>query len=224
MIPEPANDATGSAYVLPIFPLEHAVVPSTIVPLHIFEPRYRQLARDLQTMEDPSFGIVGIERGREVGGHDQRFDVGVVMRVLHAEEFSDGQWALTSVASRRITVTEWLPEDPYPQALVVDRHDQVERDSAEAAAALDRHSLTNEFALLAAMVRRHYPQIDLLAGLDPAEDFDWRTWELVSRSGLGSLDHVSLLRCDSPAERTRLAGTHITERRSLLEALAEGDR
>ena len=224
MIPEPANDATGSAYVLPIFPLEHAILPSTIVPLHIFEPRYRKFAHDLQTMKDPSFGIVGIERGREVGGQDQRFDVGVVMRVLHAEKFSDGQWALTSVASRRITVTEWLPEDPYPQALVVDRHDRVDRDSDEAAVALDRHSLATEFARLAAMVRRQYPQVDLLAGLDPAEDFDWRTWELVSRSGLCSLDHVRLLRCDSPAERTRLANTLITERRSLLEALAEGDR
>ena len=224
MTSERANAATGSAYVLPIFPLEHAIVPSTIVPLRIFEPRYRQLARDLQTMEDPSFGIVGIERGREVGGNDQRFDVGVVMRVLQAEEFSDGQWAPTSVASRRITVTEWLPEDPYPQALVVDRHDQVEGDSDEATVALDRHSLVAEFALLAASVRRHYPQIDLLADLDPAEDFDWRTWELVSRSGLGSLDHVSLLRSDSAAERTRLANEYIAERRSLLEALAEGDR
>jgi len=222
--PERANAATGSAYVLPMFPLEHAIVPSMVVPLHIFEPRYRQFARDLQAMKEPSFGIVGIERGREVGGNDQRFDVGVVMRVLHAKEFSDGQWTLTSVASRRLAVTEWLPEDPYPRALVVDRYDQLEENVDDAAISLDRHTLVTEFERLAASVRRHYPQVDLLVDLDPAEDPDWRTWEVVSRSGLGALDHVDLLRCDSPAERTRLAITQIAERRALLDALAEGDR
>lgn len=224
MTSERANAATGSTYVLPMFPLEHAIVPSMIVPLRIFEARYRQFARDLQAMKEPSFGIVGIERGREVGGNDQRFDVGVVMRVLHAEEFSDGQWALTSVASRRLAVAEWLPEDPYPRALVVDRYDQLEEDVDDAATSLDRHSLVAEFERLATSVRRRYPHVDLFIDLEPSEDPDWRTWELVSRSGLGALDHVDLLRCDSPAKRTRLATKQIAERRALLDALAEGDR
>ncbi len=216
------GDAAGTmSYVLPMFPLEQPILPAMIVPLHIFEPRYRQLARDLQEMPEPSFGIVGIERGREVGGDDQRFDVGVVMRVLAAEEFPDGRWALTAVASRRVTVVEWLPDDPYPRAAVQDRHDHIDGDPAAAGEGV---SLMAEFERLAGSVRRHHPQVDLLADLGPPDDGDWRTWELVSRSGLGPLDQIALLRCDDPAERTRLATGLIADRRALLDALAEGDR
>jgi Lon protease-like protein len=207
-----------------MFPLEHAILPSMLVPLHIFEPRYRQFARDLQEMTEPSFGIVGIERGREVGGDDQRFDVGVVMRLLGAEEFPDGRWALTAVASRRLTVHDWLSDDPYPRATVQDRHDDIDDDQDDAAVARDRDALVVEFGRLAESVRRRHPQVDLLADLGQTDDLDWRTWELVSRSGLGPLDHVALLRCDDPAKRTRLAIELIADRRALFDALAEGDR
>ena len=65
----------SAGYELAMFPLESPVVPGQPVPLHIFEPRYRQLAADLQDRDDPEFGIVGIERGREVGGADVRTDL-----------------------------------------------------------------------------------------------------------------------------------------------------
>lgn len=224
MTSERVDAVSESPYVLPMFPLEQVILPSMVVPLHIFEARYRKFAHDLQTMAEPSFGIVGIERGREVGGDDQRFEVGVVMRVLSAEEFADGRWALNSVASRRLTVDEWLPDDPYPRAAVRDRHDDVGGDHHDAGTANDRDSLVAEFERLAETVRRRYPQVDLLANLGPTDDIDWRTWELVSRCGLGALDHVALLRCDVAAQRTRLATELIADHRALLDALAEGDR
>ena len=55
-------------YPLAMFPLEQPVLPGAVVPLHVFEPRYRALARDLEAAEEAEFGIVGITRGREVGG------------------------------------------------------------------------------------------------------------------------------------------------------------
>ncbi len=212
--------AADAPYPLPIFPLEHAIVPSMVVPLHIFEPRYREFAKDLQLMKAPAFGVVGIERGREVGGDEQRFDVGVVMRVVAAEEFPDGRWAFTAAASRRLGVCEWLPDDPYPRAMVADRRDDLSDPSTDD----DRARLEEEFGALAASVRRHYPQVDLHAGVDVSDDPDWRTWTLVGRSGLGALDHVTLLECDAPGERTRLAIEMIEDRRRLLDALAEGER
>lgn len=215
------DEDMGAPYVLPMFPLEHAIVPSMVVPLHIFEPRYRAFARDLHTADEATFGVVGIERGREVGGQDQRFDVGVVMQLLAAEEFPDGRWALTSVASRRLSVVEWLTDDPYPRAMVVDRLDDL---TAGPPNAEERAALTTEFGRLAETVRRLQPQVDLLAAPSSADDEDWRAWELVGRAGLGSLDHVSLLGCDDPAERVRLASQLIADRRDLLDALAGGDR
>ncbi|MEZ5169079.1 MAG: LON peptidase substrate-binding domain-containing protein [Acidimicrobiales bacterium] len=103
-----------------MFPLEHTVLPGAVVPLHVFEPRYRELARRVTSSTDPEFGTVLIERGREVGGADERTLVGVVLRVVDAEEFPDGRWGLSTVATRRIRVEEWLDDAPYPRATVTD--------------------------------------------------------------------------------------------------------
>ena len=57
--------------VLPMFPLGTVLLPGAVLPLHVFEPRYRQLVQDCLAGE-PEFGVVLIERGSEVGGGDQR--------------------------------------------------------------------------------------------------------------------------------------------------------
>src|SRR5690606_29131778 len=66
------------------------------------------------------FGVVLIERGSEVGGEDVRTEVGTVARLIQAQRFDDGRWALVAVGQRRCRVVEWLPDDPYPRARIVD--------------------------------------------------------------------------------------------------------
>ncbi len=63
--------------VLPMFPLEMTLLPDDDLPLRIFEPRYSQLVADCLAADDPVFGVVLIAAGREVGGGDNRYDVGV---------------------------------------------------------------------------------------------------------------------------------------------------
>ena len=65
-----------------MFPLGKVLVPGEVLPLHVFEPRYRQLVVDLLAADDrpPEFGVVLIERGWEVGGGDARTDIGTVAR------------------------------------------------------------------------------------------------------------------------------------------------
>ncbi|MGV3760444.1 MAG: LON peptidase substrate-binding domain-containing protein [Actinomycetota bacterium] len=105
--------------VLPMFPLGTALVPGGVLPLHVFEERYRQLVRDC--LDDvPEFGVVLIERGSEVGGGEVRTDVGTVARIVELAELPDGRFALTAVGVRRIRVVAWLPDDPYPLADVDD--------------------------------------------------------------------------------------------------------
>ncbi len=65
----------------PMFPLESALLPGDELPLRIFEPRYSALVRDCLELEQKSFGVVLISQGREVGGGDQRCDVGVLVRI-----------------------------------------------------------------------------------------------------------------------------------------------
>ena len=100
-----------------MFPLGTVLFPTLVLPLHVFEPRYRALTRDCLA-GDREFGVVLIERGSEVGGGDVRTDVGTVARILEAEELDDGRWVLATVGTRRLRVEEWLPDDPYPRARV----------------------------------------------------------------------------------------------------------
>jgi len=104
---------------IPMFPLGSVLLPTSVLPLHIFEPRYRAFAQDVMA-GDREFGVTLIERGFEVGGDDVRTVVGCMAQVLEAEEFDDGRWALVCVGTRRIEVTQWLPDDPYPRARVRD--------------------------------------------------------------------------------------------------------
>ena len=65
-----------------------------------------------------------IERGWEVGGGDQRADVGVVARMVQVDALDDGRYAVVAVGTRRIRVNAWLPDDPYPLADVDDWPDE----------------------------------------------------------------------------------------------------
>ena len=101
-----------------MFPLGTVLFPYALLPLHVFEPRYRLMMRHVLD-GDREFGVVLIERGSEVGGGDTRFDVATVARVVQAAELPDGRYALATVGMRRVRVLRWLADDPYPRAEVV---------------------------------------------------------------------------------------------------------
>ncbi|RPI21444.1 MAG: peptidase S16 [Actinobacteria bacterium] len=119
-----------------MFPLGSVLFPSMVLPLHIFEPRYRAMVRDVLAGRG-SFGVVLIAQGHEVGGRDIRTDVGTLAQVIRAEELPDGRWALVAVGVGRLRVHAWLPDDPYPRARVelwpdepmADDLEEVQRDN-----------------------------------------------------------------------------------------------
>ena len=105
-----------------MFPLGLAMFPTQLLPLHVFEPRYRQMMADVLRLDaDQSFGVSLIERGHEVGGGDTRTTVATRVELVQAEEFEDGRWGIVTAGLERIDVVEWLPDDPYPQAMVLVR-------------------------------------------------------------------------------------------------------
>ena len=206
-----------------MFPLEQAILPTAVVPLHIFEPRYRQFARDITPLAEPEFGIAPIERGREVGGDDVRADIGIVARVLQSEELPDGRWGIVSAATRRIRVVDWLADDPYPRARVEDWPDN---DADTYRGGIDD---TDRAALVAALARvraaltrldpnRPGPPIKLVD--DPAQ----ATWQSAVHARLGPLDSLTLLREPSAVRRIRRAAELIGDRAEVLEALADQGR
>lgn len=107
---------------LPMFPLGTVLFPHKVLPLHVFEPRYRALMRDVLA-GNREFGVVLITRGHEVGGGEERSEVGAIARVLQHDELEDGRYLVVSIGVRRIRVVEWLPDAPYPCAMVEDYPD-----------------------------------------------------------------------------------------------------
>ncbi|NIR36678.1 MAG: hypothetical protein GWO22_12010, partial [Actinobacteria bacterium] len=100
------------------------------MPLHVFEDRYRELMNTVTTT-DRRFGIVMIDRGSEVGGSDERTDVGVLVEIAEEEQLEDGRWVLLAVGVGRIRVIEWLPDDPYPRAVVEELEEAVPTTDTE---------------------------------------------------------------------------------------------
>jgi len=209
-----------SAYALPMFPLEHPVLPGQLIPLQLFEPRYLALAEHLRGELEADFGIVGIERGREVGGDDVRADAGVVVRVLEMGDLPDGWVSLLAVGTRRIRVNEWLGDAPYPRAMVTDWPDDVVEEGLEIAAA----NLASAVHALVDAARRNQPGLEVeVPAIDP-DHLDTSIWRLITFSGLGPLDTAALLRTPDPIIRSARACAIIDERRELLDALGDNGR
>ena len=68
-----------------MFPLGAILFPYNVLPLRVFEPRYRMLTHDCLE-GNKEFGVVLIERGFEVGGGDDRFGLGTVARIVQAAQ------------------------------------------------------------------------------------------------------------------------------------------
>ena len=195
-----------------MFPLGTVLFPSVFLPLHIFEPRYRQLARHCVD-GDQEFGVVLIERGSEVGGDDVRTSVGTVAQILEAVELDDGRWVLGTVGTRRIRVRQWLPDDPYPRADVEDWEDP--EPSADAVEQYDavRARLRRVLALKAELAE---PAAD--ATIELSDDPALGSFHVAAVAPLGPADQQRVLLADGPDERLQLLGVLLSEESDYLAA------
>ena len=76
---------------IPIFPLPNVVLfPSVFLPLHIFEPRYRQMLADALS-GDRIIGMVLRKEGRDSGRAPPVYDIGCAGLITHAERLPDGR-------------------------------------------------------------------------------------------------------------------------------------
>lgn len=99
--------------LLPLFPLESVLFPGALMPLHIFEPRYRLLIRRCIERQQP-FGIVLIRRGNEVGGGAEPYDVGTEATIVAASPLPDGRSYIVTRGGRRFAVESLVPDaEPY---------------------------------------------------------------------------------------------------------------
>jgi ATP-dependent Lon protease len=199
-----------------MFPLGTVLFPHGVLPLHVFEPRYRTMTEHCLA-NDARFGVVLIERGSEVGGGDHRFGVGTTARIVQAGRVDDGRWVLMTVGEDRVRVSRWLPDDPYPIAAV----DVLAEQGSPAAASLipDVGRALQRMLALRAELGEPGPGLDVALADDPVR----ASFEACALAALGPLDAQQLLETDDTVERlTRLAALLHEETAVLELRLAEG--
>ncbi|MGN6326345.1 LON peptidase substrate-binding domain-containing protein [Pseudolysinimonas sp.] len=179
-----------------MFPLGMVLLPHMPLPLRLFERRYLIMLGRLLEEDEPEFGVVLIERGAESGDHDAqaRFGIGTMARITHVAAGEDDVQLLAR-GTRRVEVVEWLPDDPYPQAVVrelpeLEWDDDLAELRARAEDVVRRFRLrVSEFAELGA-------DADVELDDDPVAS----SWQLAGIAPLGPLDLQRLLRATSLRE------------------------
>lgn len=194
-----------------MFPLGSPLLPGAALPLHIFEPRYRALARRCAGNDEP-FGVVMIERGSEVGGGDVRADAGCLATVTQYRELPDGRWVMLAAGDRRIRVVEWLEDDPYPRAQTADWPDEpAEIPTQERKAIVARlrrlRARASEIGAMGVTAAESAAIDDQLAQLavTPVEASAW-SFQLASLVPAGPFDRHSILCAPDPAGRLGVIG------------------
>lgn len=106
---------------LPLFPLGTVLYPGLVLPLHIFEERYRELVRDLLAGPEPRrFGVIAIREGRETGiaGVRALYSVGCTATLRQVDEEDDGKYNLVTVGTDRFRLLRLDDSRAYLQAEV----------------------------------------------------------------------------------------------------------
>jgi uncharacterized protein len=107
--------------ILPLFPLGAVLYPGMLLPLHIFEERYRQLVRDLLDGPEPRrFGVIAIRKGRETGidGVQSLYEVGCTAALRRVDRHEDGRFDIVTVGSQRFRLRGLDETRPYLQGEV----------------------------------------------------------------------------------------------------------
>jgi uncharacterized protein len=101
---------------LPLFPLGTVLYPGVLLPLHIFEERYRRLVRDLLAGHRPQqFGVIAIRKGRETGvdGVTGLYEIGCTATLRRVAEHEDGRFDLVTIGTQRFRLGQLDDSQPY---------------------------------------------------------------------------------------------------------------
>ncbi len=120
---------------LPLFPLGLVLMPGLLLPLHVFEERYRILVAELLELPEEArrFGVVAIRQGREVGadGVTALHDVGCVARLRRATALEDGRYEIVTSGAERFRLVGLEDDRPFLTGLVEWLPDELgDRDEA----------------------------------------------------------------------------------------------
>ncbi len=196
---------------IPLFPLPNLVLfPHVVVPLHIFEERYKLMINACIDRDEP-FGLVLLRSGAETESEETIHRVGVTARVVQVERLETGRMNILTEGESRFRIRRFTQHDPYWMGFVEFFEDDASQHSTEA--------LSDQVSVLYGKVT------ELGAKLSGSEESDTELPEsAVDLSYMVSyvLDIDSeakqkLLEITSTAERLRVLISHLDETIKNLE-------
>jgi len=205
---------------LPLFPLGAVLMPGASLPLHIFEPRYRQLTVDLVTgaVPDKQFGVVAVREGwvPDDDGIAGLHDVGCTAELRDARRLPDGRYDIVTRGARRFRLLDLDAESkPYLTGTVEYLPDL---DAAPPAA-----ELTQMLSTAARDAHRRYCATAWKNGDWSEPDADVEPGNLPHVLAADCLlpiaDRQRLLEQTSPTERLRMVRAMLARETGLLSQL-----
>lgn len=201
-------------FLLPLFPLPNLVFfPETRLPLHIFEPRYRQLVMDA-LVSDHRFGIALLRPGWESNyyGTPPVYTFGTLGFIEQAVPLEEGRYNILVRGDARIRIVGEESSDPYRVARVIaspEKMAAVEESYAQRAWLADLSRQYLQYLPTPASV----PEIDAV-GLEPL------TNALIMSLNLDSEEKQRLLEIDELIDRAEQVGNELHTRLESLQFLA----
>ena len=136
---------------IPLFPLHVVLFPDMPLPLHIFEPRYREMILRCREEKSP-FGITLIQSGADIGAEAVPRQVGTLARIAQYEEIADGRMNILVFGESRFRIMRTFHDKPYLSAaieLIGEEEAELDRveDDFNAVTVLFRTYLESLFAM-----------------------------------------------------------------------------
>lgn len=157
-----------------------------------------------------------IERGREVGGGEQRSNVGTIVSIIDVRVASDGRFAVAAVGTVRLRVVEWLADDPYPLAMVTRWADEPASPGVPAVDATTIDRLRDQLERCYQAARElgdHVPERLPMTSFDPEE----AVYELASWSPITAADTYAVLASPSLLRRVDVLTAALDDAEAVLK-------
>jgi uncharacterized protein len=201
-------------FLLPIFPLPNLVFfPSTRMPLHIFEPRYRQMMADALEREK-RFGIVLLRPGWESTYFDAPaiHQFGTVAMIEQAVTLDDGRYNILVKGDVRFRIVDEISKEPYRTARVI-ATPETQRNINEA------YAQREWLADLARQYLTYLPEQMAVPEIETAS-LDALTNALIMSLNLENEEKQKLLESDDLIARAEQVGMELQNRVESLRFLA----
>ena len=181
---------------IPLFPLHVVLFPDMPLPLHIFEPRYREMILRCREENTP-FGITLIQSGADIGAEAVPRQVGTLARIAQYEEMTDGRMNILVFGEGRFRITRTMHDKPYLSAAVTVIKEEETCDGQQ-----------GDFDEVAALFRTYLESLFAMTGrtlstLQLPQDPEFLSYAIASVLQVPSSEKQALLEMTDTGQRLR---------------------